>query len=247
MYTGCTGGGVQADIRLALPFMEANMRIVDIRVSVLCWSLGLALGALGAGCVNERGFDEDANPALAISAISAITVDPDVDEAPGGGSGAGCTDPKTCGEPAPATNGGNGGGCTDPTTCGEPARPGGGNGGGCTDPVTCGEPARPGGGSGSGSGSGCTDPVTCGEPIAPAKHVASHVNDVGSPTPVTECPNPNECTEHSSAPVTECPNPNECTEHSSAPVTECPDPNDCTNHSPVPVTECPLPEDCTQH
>jgi hypothetical protein len=159
------------------------MRIVDIRVSVLCWGLCFALGATGAGCVNERGLDEDAEQT---SASSAITADPGVAEALEGDATLsdlpGCSVPKICGEPATSLDAP---GCSDPTTCGQPATsfdlPG------CPDPTTCGQPAT------SFDLPGCPDPTTCGQPGA--VQVGGR-KGAGPSAPTTECPNPNDCTQH---------------------------------------------------
>jgi hypothetical protein len=74
------------------------MKTVDIWVSMLCWGLCFALGAIGVGCVNGRGRDE----AELTAAISEVTVDPGAAEALDGEATSsdrpGCSDPRTCGD-----------------------------------------------------------------------------------------------------------------------------------------------------
>ena len=75
---------------------------------------------------------------------------------------AGCTDPKTCGDPSPKD------GCTDPKTCGDPSPKDG-----CTNPKTCGDPSPK---------DGCADPKTCGDPL-PLDPGCSDPKTCGDPRP----------------------------------------------------------------
>ena len=127
------------------------MKIVNIRMMVLCSSWCLGLGAIGAGCVDGRGLDEEASPSSANSTTSverAITealdgdaarpARPRPDDAGPLGPVNECPNPNHCTEPFAASTEVVDSGPSEDSDTDDAERPGPANE--CPNPNHCTEP-----------------------------------------------------------------------------------------------------------